>query len=67
MFEHINGLIEGFSKRYGLKMLLYYEVYPTHDEAFIRERTIKRWKRDWKKQLIEKMNPTWKDLSDELV
>ncbi len=67
MFEHKNGLIEGFSKEHGLTMLVYYESCSTHDEAFPRERRIKKWRRNWKKQLIEKMNPPWNDLSDYII
>ncbi len=64
--EHQHNLIDGFTKRYGLKQLVYYEVYPSHDEAFHRERQLKNWTRDWKKQLIEKDNREWKDLSNTL-
>jgi putative endonuclease len=48
-------------------MLVYYEEHSTHDEAFMRERQMKKWNRDWKIQLIEKMNPTWKDLTSDLL
>ncbi len=67
MFEHKNGLIEGFSRDHELKILIYYEIHSTHDDAFTRERRIKKWRRDWKKQLIEKMNPAWNDLSDQII
>ncbi|NDE90191.1 MAG: GIY-YIG nuclease family protein [Alphaproteobacteria bacterium] len=66
IYEHQNGLIEGFTKKYNLKKLIYYEHYETHDEAFTRERRLKDWNRDWKIKLIETNNPEWKDISTEL-
>ena len=62
VYEHREGLVDGFTKKYGLKRLVYYEEYPTPVEAIEREKKLKKWKRDWKKQLIEKFNPTWRDL-----
>jgi putative endonuclease len=67
IFEHQNGLVEGFTKRYGCKMLVYYEIYDNPTEAFHRERAMKKWNRDWKKQLIEKDNPAWQDLSAQII
>ncbi len=67
LFEHQNGLIEGFSKKYELKNLIYYEAYATHDEAFTRERQLKKWRRDWKKKLIEENNRDWRDLSEQII
>jgi len=66
MLEHKNGLIDGFSKKYGLKTLVYYEAYENPTEAFTRERQLKEWKRDWKKEMIEKFNRDWRDLSEDL-
>ncbi len=66
IYEHRQGLVEGFTKKHGLKTLVYYEEYPTAEAAITREKSLKQWKRDWKKQLIEKLNPTWRDLYDEL-
>ena len=65
-YEHREGLYDGFSKKHGLKMLVYCEEYPTAYAAITREKELKKWKRDWKKQLIEKLNPTWRDLYEEL-
>ena len=65
-YEHREGLYAGFSKKYGLKMLIWYQEFPTALEAIEYEKRIKKWKRDWKKQLIEKFNPTWRDLYEEL-
>ncbi|MFA4994849.1 MAG: GIY-YIG nuclease family protein [Bdellovibrionales bacterium] len=62
--EHRDGLIEGFSKKYGLKTLVYCEEYPTATEAIQREKQIKKWNREWKIHRIKQLNPTWKDLSE---
>ena len=53
---------EGFTKTYGVKMLVWYEAFPTADEAITSEKRIKRWRRAWKLELIEKLNPQWLDL-----
>jgi len=62
IYEHREGLIEGFSNRYGTKTLVWYEVHEEIANAITREKQIKRWRRQWKFDLIEKMNPRWKDL-----
>lgn len=62
MEEHINGDVAGFSKRYGLKHLVWQHMFETRDEAFKKERQLKEWKRDWKIELIEKENPMWIDI-----
>ena len=67
VYEHREGLIDGFTKKYFVKRLVYYEMHELVDEAIKREKQIKVWKRDWKIQLIEKNNPEWKDLYSELV
>ena len=61
-YEHRMGLMEGFSKKYGTKMLVYYEIYDHIEDAALRERRMKKWNRQWKLRLIEKMNPDWEDL-----
>ena len=61
--EHKRKEVEGFSKRYHLDKLVYYEQFDSNSQAFLRERRMKKWKRDWKIQLIESMNPEWKDLA----
>ena len=63
---HKQDLIEGFSKRHGVHMLVYYEYHTTMDEAIKREKQLKKWKRDWKLRLIEQMNPEWIDFMDEM-
>ena len=63
---HKEGLIEGFSKRYGVDRLVWYEFHGTMAEAIRREKRLKRWKRDWKLRLIREANPSWRDLYEEL-
>lgn len=62
--DHKNGTTPGFSSRYGVKTLVWYEHHPTMEAAIVREKQLKFWKRDWKIALIEKMNPQWLDLHD---
>ena len=62
VFEHREGHAEGFTKRYGIKRLVYYEAYDDVHTAIQREKTMKHWKRAWKVELIEANNPTWTDL-----
>jgi putative endonuclease len=64
---HKQKLIEGFTKRYGVTLLVYYEMHDMMDAAIRRESQIKKWKRAWKVRLIEQMNPEWRDLFDELT
>jgi len=65
VWEHRTGVFPGFTSKYGVKTLVWFEVQETRESAFTRERQIKKWKRRWKLQLIEEMNPTWKDLVEE--
>jgi len=62
VYQHREGLMPGFTAKYGVKTLVWYEDFPTADEAITAEKRIKRWRRTWKLQLIEKMNPSWTDL-----
>ncbi len=62
IYQHREGATPGFTARYGVKMLVWYEDFPTADEAISAEKRIKRWRRAWKLELIEKMNPQWLDL-----
>ena len=66
-YEHRNGLIEGFTKKYNLRMLVYFEVFNCVEDAIIREKRLKKWNRQWKIDLIEKFNPEWDDLYKKLV
>ncbi|MFD0993249.1 GIY-YIG nuclease family protein [Tenacibaculum geojense] len=65
MFEHKNKLVEGFSKRYNLTRLVYFETYPQITNAILREKRLKKWKRNWKINLINKENPNWNDLASD--
>jgi len=65
--EHRTGDAEGFTKKYGVKLLVYFELFGDVGEAILREKTLKRWRRIWKLELIEKANPTWKDLYDDVT
>ena len=60
--QHREGLVDGFTKRYGLKRLVWYEFHDTITGAIQREKSLKRWPRDWKTNLIERTNPHWDDL-----
>ena len=62
---HKQDLIEGFTKKYRVHRLVYYEMHPTMDAAIRREKQLKEWRRLWKIRLIESMNPEWVDLFDE--
>ncbi|MBN8996541.1 MAG: GIY-YIG nuclease family protein [Rhizobiales bacterium] len=60
--EHREGLVPGFTKQYGVKMLVWYELHQSISTAIAREKNIKGWPRRWKLDLINKMNPDWEDL-----
>ena len=66
VYEHKEGLADGFTKRYGAKTLVYFEIHEPAEQAIRREKTLKRWLRDWKVALIEKDNPHWDDLYQSL-
>jgi putative endonuclease len=66
LYEHKNKLIDGFTKRYNLNKLVYYELYTHIEDAIKREKTIKKWRREKKNKLVETMNPDWNDLDKEL-
>ncbi len=61
--EHRSGLIEGHTKRYNIKTLVWFEEYPTYSAALEQERRIKKWKRAWKDHLILGVNPDWRDVT----
>jgi len=65
-YQHRESLMPGFTKKYGVKRLVWFESHETREHAFRRERQIKEWKRRWKIELIEAENPTWRDLHDDL-
>ncbi len=66
-YEHREGLVDGFTKNRGVKTLVFFESYDDIEHAIVREKRLKRWRRAWKIQLIERDNPDWRDLYDGLV
>jgi len=67
VWQHKNNLVEGFTNKYGVHTLVWYETTEDMTAALIRERQIKKWRRGWKIALIEKGNPQWRDLYPELL
>ena len=67
IWEHKNDLVDGFTKRYGVHKFVWYEEYEDIEDAIQREKNIKRWRREWKLDLIEQMNPSWRDLYEDFV
>ena len=65
--EHKNKLRKGFSEKYDVNKLVYYEVFNDIENAIIREKRLKKWNRDWKIRLIEENNPEWIDLYESLI
>jgi putative endonuclease len=66
-YQHRNGLLSGFTKKYGVTQLVWYEVHQDVNEAIKREKNIQAWKRQWKLRLIEESNPEWNDLYEEIT
>ena len=66
VWEHREGIVPGFTTKYEVKRLVWYEVHPSIVEAIAREKRLKRWRRAWKIQLIEAANPQWLDLYERL-
>jgi putative endonuclease len=62
IWQHRNDAVEGFTHRYRIHTLVWYELHPTMESAILREKTLKRWKRDWKMRLIDESNAGWRDL-----
>jgi putative endonuclease len=67
IWEHREGVADGFTKQYDLKMLVWYEQHPSRETAFERERRMKKWNRMWKLREIERTNPEWRDLYEEIA
>jgi len=67
VYEHRDGLIPGFTRRYGVKYLVWYENHARIADAIQREKNMKRWLRRWKLELIEKSNPEWRDLYSDML
>ncbi len=66
IYEHMHKLVEGFTEKYNLNMLIYYEVIDNAEAAISREKTLKRWKREWKINAINQFNPDWNDLYESI-
>jgi len=66
-WEHKNNLVEGFTKKYKVHRLVYFEQTENVQSALIREKQLKKWRRKWKIELIEKNNPNWNDLYNNLI
>ena len=67
VWEHRNNVVEGFTSRYGVHRLVYFEMGDDMEQAILREKRIKKWNRAWKIELIEKHNPEWRDLWETIV
>ena len=66
VWDHRTGTVDGFTKTYGVHLLVYVEFHETMAEAILREKQIKEWRRVWKIELIERANPQWRDLYDDV-
>ena len=66
VWQHKNDFVEGFTKRYRVHTLVWYEVHGSMESAITREKALKKWRRAWKIELIEEVNPVWLDLYDEI-
>lgn len=67
VWQHKAGLVPGFTKKYSVHKLVYYEIHDSEENALLREKRIKRWRRAWKIQMIEESNPEWEDLYDSVT
>jgi len=67
VWEHKNGYVEGFTKKYNIHYLVYYELHETMDSAILREKQMKKWNRVWKIKLIEGFNSKWNDLYNNII
>jgi len=66
LHQHRNGTFDGFTRQYAVKLLAWFELHATMESAILREKRIKKWNRSWKLALIEKDNPDWHDLAEDL-
>ena len=66
LYEHREGIIKGFTTKYGADRLVWHEVHGSMEEAILREKRLKKWNRAWKQQLVEEANPAWRDLAVDL-
>ena len=65
--EHKTDAVDGFTKQYGVKQLVWFDATPDIETAIAQEKRMKRWRRQWKIELVEKANPDWRDLYDDLI
>ena len=66
-WQHREHVVEGFTKRYNVTMLAWYELHGTMESAIHREKQLKKWNREWKLRLVQESNPEWRDLWDDIV
>ena len=66
IWEHKNEVADGFTKKHGIKILVYYEIFDDPNNAIRREKRLKKWNRAWKMKVIEEVNPNWNDLYEEI-
>jgi putative endonuclease len=67
IWQHREGIVPGFTKQYGVKLLVWHEQHETRESALLRERQMKKGNRTWKLEVIETVNPTWRDLYTDIV
>jgi len=67
IWQHKNKLIKGFTQKYNVNKLVYYEAHPDAESAITREKQIKKWRRTWKMRIIEEKNPDWNDLYNDII
>ncbi len=67
IWEHKTDAVDGFTKKYNVHLLVYYELHETMPDAILREKQMKRWNRAWKLELIQRFNPQWRDLYRDIV
>ncbi|WP_320411951.1 GIY-YIG nuclease family protein [Alteromonas aquimaris] len=67
IYQHKNKQVEGFSSRYNVNKLVYFEVFDDMENAILREKRLKKWNRSWKNRLISQLNPEWTDLYPSLL
>ena len=66
-YEHKNHVLESFTEKYNVEILVWYELHDTMEAAILREKAIKKWNRNWKLRIIEEFNPQWRDLYEDIV
>ena len=67
VYEHKNSFVDGFTEKYSIKNLVYFEIYADPENAILRENRIKKWSRQWKINIIQRSNPEWKDLYETIA